>query len=118
MPYYKIILEISGQTITGIREHPFETDSAFLTFQSAALEVYGNELLFFDCYHLSTHSEELKLYLKQKGKAGENTVQLRNNGDPGSPLDGMSGKTQASLKPASDYWKQLGGTTESLDSVD
>lgn len=85
MHFYRITIELAGKTITGLRKHDHETDSAFLAFRVLAEKAYGSKLLYFDCVQLSSYSDEVKLHIKQKGKTGKTT--LEHEDDFGLPID-------------------------------
>lgn len=56
----------------GIRENSFEIDTAYLAFQVRAQKAYGaGNILHFECYQISRHSDQLKIHLKQKGRTGK-----------------------------------------------
>lgn len=74
MPIYRITIELSGKTISGLRKHDSDSDTAFLAFQVLAEKAYGSKLLYFDCVQLSSYSDEIKLYNKDKGKTGKTTL--------------------------------------------
>ena len=95
MPYYKIIIELAGKARTGIREHAGETDTAFLAFQSLAKKSYGDKLLYFNCMQLSRYSEDVKLFIKQKGKTGRTTLDPLPEHDFELPVDGNNYETSA-----------------------
>jgi len=73
MPFFQITVTLKTKTVhTGIREHSGDLDTAYLAFKVLSEQAYGeHNIMHFDCYQVSTHSDEIKLFLKRKGRPGK-----------------------------------------------
>lgn len=73
MPYFSIIVILKDKSEhKGIRENPFDLDAAYLAYQMLAQQAYGrHKIMHFECMQVSSHSEDVKLYLKKKDRTGK-----------------------------------------------
>ena len=75
MPYFLISVILKDKSShKGLRESFYDLDAAYLAFQVLAQQAYGrHNIMHFECMQLSNHSEQVKLYLKKKGRTGTTT---------------------------------------------
>ena len=82
MPYFLITVTLKDKSVhSGIRENQTEIDIAYLTFKVHVHKAYGiDNVLHYDCVQLSVQSDEVRKYMKQKGKTGITRYESNPNG--------------------------------------
>ena len=73
MPFFQVTITLKTKVVhSGIREHSGDLDTAYLAFKVLSHQACGeSNIMHFDCYQISTYSDEIKTYLKNRGKTGK-----------------------------------------------